>query len=482
MGDASPQQPSGAPSDPEVARFILDQVGDVGRPRGALEPVRDLAHLPGGRLGLFWGLANAIAWRRRGNEAAGRELRRHGPVFRYQLAMFPTVCVAAPEHIVAIARNEDRAWSAALAWGHFLDGLDADATTADMPGALDFAPHGDARRFLQPAFKASALAGYLDIAHRHFERATRQWVASGRVVFKPAVRRLFAAVANEVFLGVVDPAEAALFDRAMEEFWRGSMALSKRPWLSPTWRRAQQGYRRLRDVLRSRVEDRRRTGGSDLFSRMCQNSEQVGWLDDDGLVRLFLGLMAAAFDTTSHGVTSMAYLLAVHPEWQDRLREEALAVAPGQLELESLKELEQHEWAWKESLRRFPVASHLPRRALRDVDLAGRRIPAGTFVLAMIGLAMQDPAWWTEPDRFDPERFSPARAEDKRHRGAFLPFGAGSHACIGAQLSTLEAKAFWWSLLRQVRIRLARPYRGLHQYRPIGVVSGQVELIVSPIR
>jgi len=61
-----------------------------------------------------------------------------------------------------------------------------------------------------------------------------------------------------------------------------------------------------------------------------------------------------------------------------------------------------------------------------------------------------------------------------------LPFGAGPHACIGAQLSTMEAKAFWYATLRRARIRLARPYTARHQFAPIGCVSGEVELVVEP--
>jgi cytochrome P450 len=107
------------------------------------------------------------------------------------------------------------------------------------------------------------------------------------------------------------------------------------------------------------------------------------------------------------------------------------------------------------------------------------RLPAGAFVLAMIAPVMNHPRWWTSPETFDPERLSNERTEDKKHRGAFLPFGAGAHACIGAQLSTLEAKAFWHTLLARAVIRLTRPCRGVHQITPLGVVSGDVHLTLA---
>jgi cytochrome P450 len=96
-------------------------------------------------------------------------------------------------------------------------------------------------------------------------------------------------------------------------------------------------------------------------------------------------------------------------------------------------------------------------------------------------IAFRDPNSFTDPDRFDPERFAPPRREDKKSKGAFMPFGAGHHACIGAQLSALEAKAFWHQFLRKARIRLTKPYRARHECRPLGMVSGDVSLIVEPL-
>ena len=97
-----------------------------------------------------------------------------------------------------------------------------------------------------------------------------------------------------------------------------------------------------------------------------------------------------------------------------------------------------------------------------------------------LSIALRDPASFADPNRFDPERFAPPRSEDKHNKGVFMPFGAGHHACIGSQLSALEAKAFWYQFLRRARIRLAHPYEARHEYRPLGMVSGDVSLVVDP--
>jgi cytochrome P450 len=100
------------------------------------------------------------------------------------------------------------------------------------------------------------------------------------------------------------------------------------------------------------------------------------------------------------------------------------------------------------------------------------------MVLAMIAVTSHDPKLWTSPSEFDPERFS--RGEDKQAKGAFMPFGGGAHACIGAQLSTLEAKAFWHAMLRKCRFELRRPYDARHELVPLGIVSGDVGLALHP--
>jgi cytochrome P450 len=463
----------------EVAPFIRAQVGDPGRPRASLPPVRDLEHLPG-RSGLVAGLRQVHGLMTRGVDHAREQVARYGRVHRHPVGNVPAVWIASPEILEQVTRNEDRVWSSALGWGLLLAGIDGGRPHMDSPGTLDFEPHKDLRRLLAPGFSGAALAGYVERTTEVVVPEIERWIAARGVAFKPAARRMFATVADRVFLGVSDPAEAALLDRAMADFWNGLLAVAKNPWISPRWRRAVRGYARLRETLRPQVAARRAGDRPDLFSRTCRAAPEVGWIDDDTLVQTYLGLLAAAFDTTSLGVTSMAYALATDPGWQERLREEARRI-PGPVGADELKHLELCDRAWRETLRRYPVATALPRRPLRDVEVHGHRIPAGAVVNVMLAPLHFDPEVWTDPDRFDPDRFSPERAEDRKKRGAYLPFGAGAHACIGAQLSTMEAKTFWHAFLGRARFRLARPYRARHQFRPLGCVSGDVELIVEPL-
>ena len=123
----------------------------------------------------------------------------------------------------------------------------------------------------------------------------------------------------------------------------------------------------------------------------------------------------------------------------------------------------------------------LPRRALRDVVLAGHPLRAGTFVAPMQGAMGHHPKWWTEPAKFDPERFSPERAEDKRHPGIYNPFGGGAHACVGMQLANMEVKVFWHRVLTTCRFELSTDYQARHSFTPMGMVTGKVGLTLQPL-
>jgi cytochrome P450 len=468
------QARSDASNPPTVAPFITRVAGDVARPRRGLPTDIDLSHLPG-ESGLIAKVRNTLGWMQRGNAHLLAQHRKFGPLYRTEFAGYRLVCVADPELVVSIARD-DQTWSAALAWITFFEGIDpaVNAASVDSPLFLDFDVHRHSRKLVQPAFSPAATAGYFDAATEIFERTIDGWVADGKVAFKDAIRSLMVRVSTRIFLG--EDSAAPEFERALIDYWGGPLALTKSPVWSPTWRKSIRGHRTLCEMLRARIAERRAKGGDDMFSRLCAKQEGLGTIDDDGLVRLVIGIMAAAFATTSSGLASMAYLLAKHPEWQDRMRTEAFAAGRARISFDDSKQLEVSARVWKETMRLYPIAPYAARRALHDTQLGPWKIPAGTFVLGLLAAVMQDGALWDDPLTFDPERFSEARAEDKKHKGYFLPFGTGPHTCTGMHLANAEVKAFWQVMLTRCKLRLERDYQGRHTYLPAGIVSGDVRL------
>jgi cytochrome P450 len=112
----------------------------------------------------------------------------------------------------------------------------------------------------------------------------------------------------------------------------------------------------------------------------------------------------------------------------------------------------------KEALRICAPVPGLPRRAVRDCEYKGYRIPAGHMVQISPWFTHTNPEYWSEPLRFDPERFGEARAEDKAHPFLWVPFGGGAHKCIGLHFGEMEVKAILHQLLLRYRWSVPQGY------------------------
>ncbi|HEY1954725.1 MAG TPA: cytochrome P450 [Polyangiaceae bacterium] len=358
---------------------LLAVIGNPGAPRSGPKPPEVPASVPGLRSPVS-GLFMLYEMSRRGIAYPAEMRARFGDVYRVPVIGRTLVFVWDADEIQRIFKNEDGAWSAALGWDALMFAkLDPRADNAGSLLSLDFDEHRVARKLVQPAFTLKAIDAYIRVAHRHVEEDVARFLERGEVAFKREVRSLLAKVATEIFTGLRDPREVALVDAALADFWRGMMPLARNPWISPTFRRARAG---LMTLIRTFVElapERRARPGEDVFSRMCAEAPADG-RSDEALVRVFVTIMFGAFDTTSAAMASMAYLLAKHPDWQERLRAEAKSIGASTPDASAMKNMKEHEWVWKETLRLMPVTGSLPRRTLREVVVGGHTLAAGTLV------------------------------------------------------------------------------------------------------
>lgn len=342
-------------------------------------------------------------------------------------------------------------------------------------------PRDDVRELLAPVFAVDALEGYLEAATPILEETVEGWIADGQVAFKRATRHLFARVSAKVLAGVDDPAEVARLDRSMRALGAGCIAGSQdKPRHLSSWR-ARRAYRVLFERFKIEVGRRRDSTGPDLLGRLCQVREQGVLPDDDTLVRTFLAVMGAVYNTSAASVTSMAYLLATHWKWQERLQTEAICATTGRPHHGDLEKLIRHDLVWCETLRLFPIFPTTERVARRDIDLGGERIAAGTIVQVALSAAFRDPSYWTSPEVFDPERFRAMGGESAQAPDPCRLAMLEVHPNLGAPVTSFTAKAFWHALGSRARFRLAAPYSARHEFRPLGVVSGPVDLTLEPL-
>lgn len=168
---------------------------------------------------------------------------------------------------------------------------------------------------------------------------------------------------------------------------------------------------------------------------------------DEMIIFLFAG-----HDTTATTLTYALWALGRHPDLQQRVAAEAAGLPNRQLTPDDVARLGFTVRVLQEALRLCPPGPTGTRMATRDVEVAGYRVKAGTM-LAFGRMAVQtDPGLWDDTLRFDPDRFSPERA-DGRDRWQYVPFGGGPRSCIGDHFAMLEATLALATIVRRVEIR-----------------------------
>jgi cytochrome P450 len=167
-----------------------------------------------------------------------------------------------------------------------------------------------------------------------------------------------------------------------------------------------------------------------------------------------LGFLFAGHETTALALTWALYLLAFDPEVQARAQAEVDSVLGGRVATGAdLPRLGYVRQIIDEALRLYPPAGFLTRTALKDDEIAGHAVRAGTTVILPIYALHRHALLWQDPLAFNPDRFS-RDAVKARDRFAYLPFGAGPRICIGAAMALGEAQMILASLLARYAVAL----------------------------
>ncbi|MCA9634856.1 MAG: cytochrome P450 [Myxococcales bacterium] len=392
--------------------------------------------------------------------------KRFGPAFWGALPGMRVLVLLGPEANELVLHDRAGNYANGPGWEPFLGRI--------FPGALlsmDGVPHRHARRLMQGAFSRRALAGYLDLMTQTIAGGLAGWGAGARAFelpVYPALKRLTLDVASRALMGIELGPQAASLNRDFIDMVGGTF--SPIPWAipgTPLWRGVR-ARRRLVRALAPLIPARREAEGEDLLTRLCNASSEEGErFSDREVIDHLAFLMMAAHDTSTTALTTMIYLLARDQRWQDRLREESLARGPEPVDVDG-EALAPLTWTFKEALRLYPPVSSMPRQAIREHSFLGFRVPAGATVGAYPVHTHHMPEIWTDPARFDPERFAEHRREDRRHPGAFVPFGGGVHLCIGLHFGGLEVREVMHQLVRTLRWRVPDGYTMPYERLPIG--------------
>ncbi|MDX1696616.1 MAG: cytochrome P450 [Ketobacteraceae bacterium] len=320
------------------------------------------------------------------------------------------------------------------------------------------------RRMVQPAFTRRQMSGYADLMTSEISRTLEAWQPGMEVdIGRQMVDLTLRIVCNTLFSYQVSSESDQVAD-AMQTFNNAMAAPNILPEWVPTPGKfhVKKAIELLDGIIYDIIEQRRSAPESadqpqDLLQRLVTAVDSEGSNDQlsakeirDQLMTLFL----AGHETTSHALTWTWYLLAKNPDVETRLHLELDQVlgdrTPGYSDLASLPYTDQ---IIKESMRLYPPAYVLPRRARCDTEVAGYKVPKGSELIIWLYMTHHDSRWYPEPERFMPERFAPDEVE-KRPKLSYLPFGGGPRSCIGAEFAMVEARLILATIAQSYRLRL----------------------------
>ncbi|MEV8626965.1 cytochrome P450 [Streptomyces sp. NPDC051079] len=325
--------------------------------------------------------------------------------------------------------------------------------------------HRRQRRLIRPAFRHARVRHYAELM-TDLSRTWTEGLHEGRVV---AMDEEFGNLASSIvvrslFTQGITGQDATSVVEAMTDVmaWVGARGSDPLPFLAklPTRvnRRFARGSRTLHTLVDAVIAHRHGLGAEapdDVLTWLLETTDaETGERMSDGQVHdEVMTLLTAGTETTSRTLAWCLYLLARHPEAEERLHAEVDAVLAGRAAgFDDLPHLPYTRRVLTETLRLYPSGYLLSRASVRDTALGPYAVPAGTTVLFSPYSLHRDPRLFPRPERFLPDRWLPEHTSEVTPE-AFLPFGLGQHGCLGEGFAWTEMTIALATLTGRWRLR-----------------------------
>lgn len=235
-----------------------------------------------------------------------------------------------------------------------------------------------------------------------------------------------------------------VWDNAYEYLSSQLWAVFKLPlWIpTPKNRRFIEAMGKLDSIVYSIIEERRSSHNTpdDLLSMLMDayDSESASGLTDEELRDEIMTIFTGGFETSAAVLAWTWYLLAQHPEVEQKLHEELTNVLGGRTAtLEDVVNLKYTKMVLSESMRLYPGAWVFTRTNLEADEIGGYSIPANSVIMISPYVTHRLSDFWEDPQDFNPERFTREEIA-ARPRYAYYPFGLGQRQCIGEVFAMTE--------------------------------------------
>lgn len=325
------------------------------------------------------------------------------------------------------------------------------------------------RRLCQPAFQPRSLGNYaapmVEIAANFREEWTPGAVAD---VSKEMMRLTLSTVAKSLFNADVEGEAASIWSMLTHSMkMLNLLSYPFAPLLLrlplPAKKKFYRNKEHLDALIYKMIRDRREhpEDRKDLLTVLLQARETdgSGGMTDEQLRDEAMTLFLAGHETMATSLTWTWYLLSQNPDAEAKFHAEIDAVLGDRLPTyEDLDRLTYTRNVFAESMRVYPPAWAIARMSVEEVEIGGYRIPSHSLVLMSQWVMHHDARFFPDPERFDPDRWTPEMKESLP-RFAYFPFGGGPRNCIGEGFAWMEGVLLLATLAQRWRLRLVPGHR-----------------------
>ena len=327
--------------------------------------------------------------------------------------------------------------------------------------------HHRHKRMLAPAFHKEIVRQWNLTITTHCERLRDRWSEGDEADIEYEMLRLTLAIVLKALVG-------AELEEGTDEMARAANTLVEMthcrtlPVIDDLLdkialgriRRFKDASDRFDEIVYRMIRERRDANApvNDLLSALLRvRDEETGCaaLCDDEIRDETLTMLMAGHETTAHALTWTWYLLSQHPHAEQKLHAELDTVLQGRMpRIDDLEALPYNRMVFSEAMRLYPPVWIVARRNPNAWSLGKFTFPPGSFIFISQYLMQRDARFFSDPDHFDPERWTPEAAA-QRPRYSYFPFGGGPRQCIGEGFAWAVGLLVLASLSQRWRLSLA---------------------------
>src|SRR5258706_4775793 len=378
-------------------------------------------------------IGNVLDFRRDQLGYLQRLEQSYGNMATIRIGNVPVVLLFRPEHVRYVLTENPRNFTSREA----AEGLRQ--LIGDGLLTIDGEAHRQQRRLVQPAFHKKRVESYAGIMVQHTEEMLGDWHTGDRIDVASAMQQLTMRIVAKCLFNVDLADQVDTLGRAFTGMIGNPIGLAEgflnlRINLPITAYGRRMAAKRTVDTFIFDLIGRRRGEGGDVgdvLSMLLEAHDEDAVLTDTQIHDHIMTFFAAGHETTANALTWTFHLLSQYPAAREKLLAELQTVLAGRSpSIDDLPNLPYTEWVLNESMRIYPPAWMLGRRAMQAFDLDGIHFPAGTMVMFSQWVIHRLPDIWGDPEVFRPEPWDPA-SEQKIVSWSYFPFGGGPRICIG---------------------------------------------------